>query len=158
MERTVSVQEADFDSGAEAARLAALGGDCGAIVSFVGLCRSEDDRLRGLQIEAYPEMAASEIAAIIDNAAMRWRILGARVVHRYGTIAAGEQIVFTGVSSRHRSDAFLATQFIMDFLKHQAPFWKRELLATADLQAGDWVQVRQADVAALHQWESDREQ
>ena len=121
----VSVQREDFDAGAEARSLSAGRADIGAVVSFVGLCRDDGGRLAALEIEHYPGMAEGEIGRAVAAAQARWPLLGIRVVHRFGAIAPGEQIVLVAVASAHRGAAFAAAEFLMDYLKTRAPFWKR---------------------------------
>lgn len=142
----VSVQEADFDAGAELARLRAAG-DVGAVASFVGAVRG-DGAVTGLELEHYPGMTEASIAAIIAQAAQRWPLLAVRVIHRVGRLRLGDQIVFVGVASQHRGDAFAACEFLMDYLKTRAPLWKKE-----DTAAGArWVDARASDQDAAARW------
>ena len=143
---SVSVQEADFDAGREIAALTAGTDDAGAVASFVGLVRGGE--ILAMTLEHYPGMTEKALAGIVTEARRRWRLLGARVIHRVGRLLPGERIVFVAVSSTHRHDAFAACEFIMDYLKTQAPFWKRE-----DTVAGSrWVDARESDDAALARW------
>ncbi len=147
---TVRVQAGDFDAGAEIAALRRAGGDVGAIVSFTGVCRGEDGRLAALELEHYPGMAEAEIGRIAGEAAGRWPLSGVTVIHRFGTIAAGENIVLVVTASTHRQAAFDAASFLMDFMKSRAPFWKKEHLA-ADREGG-WVAARETDETATRRW------
>src|SRR5579862_1433524 len=122
---TVRVQANDFDAAAEAAALTAGRADVGAVVTFVGLCRDEGGRLAALEIEHYPGMAEQEIARVAGEAEARWPLLGVSIVHRYGTLAPGAQIVLVVTAAAHRGPAFAAADFLMDYLKTRAPFWKR---------------------------------
>jgi molybdopterin synthase catalytic subunit len=152
---SVSVREADFDVGAE---IAALGGEgIGAVASFVGLVRADkvsaDDAnaVRAMTLEHYPAMTQGALEDIVAQARARWDLLGVRVIHRVGRLLPGERIVFVGVASSHRHDAFAACEFIMDYLKTRAPFWKREETAGG----ARWVDARESDAAALDRWGKD---
>ena len=147
----IRVQRQDFDAAAEAAALAQGRTDIGALVSFVGLCRDEAGTLQLLELEHYPGMAEEEIARIAGEAERRWPLLGVTVIHRTGRILPGEQIVLVVCASAHRAAAFSAAEFLMDFLKSRAPFWKKE--HRADGGQGDWVAAKDADEAALERWE-----
>jgi molybdopterin synthase catalytic subunit len=144
----VRIQDDVIDTSAEAGRTAALGGNIGALVTFTGLCRDEGGRLTALDLQHYPGMAEAEIERIVRDAATRWPLAAATVIHRHGRIIPGETIVFVATASTHRQAAFLAAEFIMDFLKTEAPFWKKEHGAAA----GDWVGARDADDAAAGRW------
>jgi molybdopterin synthase catalytic subunit len=146
---TVRVQAGAFDIAAEVAKLRASAG-VGAIVTFTGVCRDEGGRLAALELEHYPGMAETEIARISAEAAGRWPLSGVTVIHRHGKIAVGEDIVLVVTASSHRDAAFEAARFIMDFLKTNAPFWKKEHPAGAP--AGDWVEAREADDEATERW------
>ncbi|MCO5144870.1 MAG: molybdenum cofactor biosynthesis protein MoaE [Aquamicrobium sp.] len=146
----VRVQRADFDAAAEVARLTAARNDIGAVVTFQGLCRDEHGRLAVLELEHYPGMAEAEIRRIAAEAARRWPVTGLAVIHRYGRIAVGGNIVLVAAASPHRHAAFEAAAFLMDFLKTGAPFWKREHLA--DGGAGPWVEARGEDDEAQARW------
>jgi len=142
----ISVQEADFDVGAELAALSAGDDDAGAVASFVGLVRGSE--VAAMTLEHYPGMTEKALAAIVDEARGRWPLRAVRVIHRIGRLAPGERIVLVAVSSRHRQAAFAACEFIMDYLKTQAPFWKRE-----ETPAGSrWVDARDSDDAAARRW------
>lgn len=146
----VRIQTEDFDAAAETARLTAGRPDIGAVVTFCGLCRSEDGRLAALELEHYPGMAETEIARIAAEAVSRWPVTGLTVVHRHGRIAAGGNIVLVVATSSHRQAAFEAASFMMDFLKTRAPFWKREHLI--DGTVGEWVAATAEDDAAQERW------
>ena len=150
---TISVQEADFDVGAEIEALSAGRSDVGAVASFVGLVRADTlagrgDEVSAMTLEHYPGMTEKSLEAIVAEADGRWRLLGARVIHRFGRLVPGERIVFVGVASSHRGDAFAACEFIMDYLKTRAPFWKKEETP----QGGRWVDARESDDAAARRW------
>lgn len=151
MFRKVTVQTEDFDVGSEIARVSSVGNDVGAVASFVGLCRGEGGTLDGVNLESYPAMAYIEFDAIINAAAARWPLEGVTIIHRYGQILAGERIVLVVVASCHRSDAFAGAEFIMDFLKQDAPFWKRELRVAGGTNAR-WVTAKSADAMAAARW------
>ncbi len=147
----VRVQTAAFDPAGEAAPLASLPG-VGAVVTFTGICRDEGGRLAALELEHYPGMAEAEIERIAKEAAARWPLAGVTVVHRHGKIAVGETIVVAATASSHREAAFEGARFIMDFLKTNAPFWKKEHLATVSDARGHWVAATAKDDAAAHKW------
>ncbi|MBK6403018.1 MAG: molybdopterin synthase catalytic subunit MoaE [Rhodocyclaceae bacterium] len=143
---TVSVQEADFAVGAEIEALGAGTDNAGAVASFVGMVRGGE--ILAMTLEHYPGMTEKALAEIVAEARRRWALLGVRVIHRVGRLLPGERIVFVAVSSTHRHNAFAACEFIMDYLKTQAPFWKREDTASG----GRWVDARESDDAALARW------
>jgi molybdopterin synthase catalytic subunit len=148
---TVAVQQADFDVGAEIAALSAGRGDVGAVASFVGVVRGAGDgsAVSGMTLEHYPGMTEQALEEIVAAAGLRWPLLGVSVIHRVGPLRAGERIVFVGVASAHRGAAFEACEYIMDYLKTRAPFWKRE-----DTPAGGrWVDARDSDEACVARWE-----
>jgi len=152
----VSVQEADFDAGAEIAALSAGREDVGAVASFVGLVRADKScadagAVQAMTLEHYPGMTEKALDAIVAEARGRWDILGARVIHRVGRLLPGDRIVFVAVASSHRGDAFAACEFIMDYLKTRAPFWKKEDTS----QGGRWVDARDSDDRAAGRWEAD---
>lgn len=149
----VRVQADPFDLSAESARLSALP-DVGAVVTFTGICRADGGRLAALELEHYPGMAEDEITRVAEQAAARWPISGAIAVHRYGRIAAGEDIVMVVTASAHRAAAFSAAAFLMDWLKTRAPFWKREIFA--DGSAGPWVEAKAEDDDAADRWTFDK--
>jgi molybdopterin synthase catalytic subunit len=146
----IRVQAEDFDVATETARLTDGRADIGAIVTFTGLCRDEGGRLDALELEHYPGMAEAQIGKACQEAADRWPLQGLSAVHRYGRIAPGEQIVLVIAASPHRQAAFDAANFVMDYLKTAAPFWKKE--HGRDGKAGDWVSAKDADDAALARW------
>lgn len=124
--------------------------DTGALATFVGLCRSEDGRIEALELEHYPGMAEAEIGRIVATAQERWPIHGLIAVHRTGIVRIGEPIVFVAAGSSHRDAAFDAVRFVMDFLKTDAPFWKREHLVGGE--RGEWVEANARDDAARARW------
>ena len=148
---TIRVQREDFDLAAEIATLSDGRVDVGAVVTFTGLCRDEGGKLAALELEHYPGMAEAEIGRIAEQAMERWPLDGMTVVHRFGKIRPGENIVLVVASSRHREAAFEGARFLMDFLKSNAPFWKREI--SKDGKDGAWVDAREADDEALKRWE-----
>lgn len=147
---TVRIQAGDFDISAEIARLAQGRGDIGAIVTFSGLCRDEAGTLAALELEHYPGMAEAEITRIATEAMRRWPLTGLTAIHRHGRIKPGENIVLVVAASSHRQAAFEAADFLMDYLKSRAPFWKKE--HRADGSAGDWVDAKETDEAAARRW------
>jgi molybdopterin synthase catalytic subunit len=146
----VSIQTEDFDLGAEVAALRAGDHGVGAVASFIGTVRDRSDgqRVSTMELEHYPGMTERAIEAMIDEASRRFDIRAARVVHRVGVLAAGAQVVMVAVSSAHRASAFEACEFLMDYLKTQAPFWKKETTP----EGARWVDARVADDAALARW------
>ena len=152
MTPTVSIQREDFDPTAEIDGLTAGRADVGAVASFLGLCRDEQGRLSALELEHYAGMAEAEVRRVADEAARRWPLLGLTVIHRYGLIRPGERIVLVAATSSHREAAFRAAEFLMDFLKTRAPFWKREHLLTGEL--GAWVEAKDTDDLAASRWDA----
>ncbi|MDP3898388.1 MAG: molybdenum cofactor biosynthesis protein MoaE [Mesorhizobium sp.] len=146
----VRIQEADFDIAAEIARLTKGRADVGAVVTFTGLCRSEDGALSALELEHYPGMAEAEIRRIAGEAMRRWPVTGITAIHRVGKIRPGENIVLVIAASAHRHAAFDAASFLMDFMKSRAPFWKKQ--HRIDATTGDWVDAKETDDAALVRW------
>lgn len=146
----IRIQVEAFDAVAEAAALTAGRGDIGATVAFTGYCRDEGGRLSALELEHYPGMAEAEMARIASEAEARWPLMGLTVIHRYGLIRPGEPIVLVLAGSAHRRAAFGAAEFMMDYLKTRAPFWKREHLK--DGTTGAWVDAKNADDAAMERW------
>ena len=148
----VWIQAADFDLSAEVAALRAGDGGVGAVASFIGTVRGhgdgQADTVMKLELEHYPGMTERAIDAMIDEAIRRFDIRAARVVHRIGSLAAGAQIMMVAVAAAHRGQAFQACEFLMDYLKTQAPFWKKETTPTGQR----WVDARVADDAALARW------
>jgi len=147
---TIRIQEADFDIAREISALTKGRTDIGAVVSFSGVCRgSEDDQtVSALTLEHYPGMAEAEIARHAETAMSRWPLTGLTVIHRVGRISPGENIVLVLTASRHRQAAFQAAEFLMDYLKANAPFWKREETAAGTA----WVDARSHDDAAAARW------
>ncbi|TDU00737.1 molybdopterin synthase subunit MoaE [Azorhizobium sp. AG788] len=153
---SVRVQAEDFDAGAEIAALAQGRTDIGAVVTFSGLCRADvkdDLPLAALHLEHYPGMAEAEMERILDEARTRWPLSGGRVVHRFGRIVPGENIVLVVTASPHRGAAFAAAEFLMDWLKTSAPFWKKEERPGA-ADDGAWVEAKEADDDAALRWGS----
>ena len=147
---TVRVQRADFSVEEEVRHLTANRRDVGAVVTFSGLCRDEGGALLALELEHYPGMAEAEITRIALEAAQRWPVTGLTAIHRVGKIAPGDNIVLVIAASPHRQAAFEAASFLMDFLKTDAPFWKKE--HRSDGSAGQWVSAKEADDAAKARW------
>ena len=143
----VRVQEEAFDVGRELAALTAGRVDVGAVASFVGLVRDRNDGqgISAMTLEHYPGMTQSALEDIVEQAKSRWDLLDVLVVHRYGRLVPGDSIVLVLVSSAHRGEAFSACEFVMDFLKTNAPFWKKEV--TPD--GARWVEARESDAAAV---------
>ena len=146
----IRIQPGDFDVAAEIALLTGGRGDIGAVVSFTGLCRDEGGRLSALELEHYPGMAEAEIRRIAEDACRRWPLSGLVAIHRHGLIAPGGNIVLVIAASPHRQAAFDGANYLMDFLKTRAPFWKREHLADGTI--GGWVDARSVDDAARERW------
>ena len=146
----VAIQTADFDLSTEIAALRAHDLGVGAVASFVGTMRNNNDGagVSAMELEHYPGMTERAIEAMIDEAVARFHLRAARVVHRVGPLLPGEQIVLVAVTAAHRGQAFEGCEFLMDYLKTQAPFWKKE--STAD--GARWVDAREADDAALRRW------
>lgn len=144
----ISIQHQDFNLQDEV--LALRQHNVGAIVSFVGLVRetASHGNVTAIELEHYPAMTQKSLEGIVAQAQQRWPLLGVRVIHRIGYLAASEQIVLVAVASQHRSAAFEAAAFMMDFLKTQAPFWKKEFI---DGEA-HWVDAKQADMSAIERW------
>ncbi len=146
----VRIQEEDFDIAAETKALTADNKNIGAVVTFTGLCRDEGEQLSALELEHYPGMAEGEISRIAQEAITRFDLDGITAIHRYGKIAPGENIVLVIAAARHRQAAFDGANFLMDFLKTRAPFWKKE--HPNDGSEGDWVSAKDADDDALAKW------
>jgi molybdopterin synthase catalytic subunit len=144
---TIRIQQDAFDIGAEIAALASRTNGVGAVATFTGFVRP-DDGLTALTLEHYPQMTEREIARHIADASERWPLLGATIIHRVGRMVPGEPIVLVAVAASHRSAAFQACDFLMDYLKTRAPFWKREERDGA-LQ---WVEAKASDDAAAQRW------
>ena len=147
---TVRVQTEDFDTGAEIERLRRGNPKIGAVASFVGVVRdvNDGDAVAEMTLEHYPGMTEKAIEEIILQARGRWKVMDALVVHRVGTLRPTDQIVLVIVTSGHRGDAFAACEFIMDYLKTRAPFWKKEKTPSG----GRWVDARESDDIAAERW------
>jgi molybdopterin synthase catalytic subunit len=150
MTAAIRIQREDFDVADEIAALTAGRADIGAVVAFTGLCRDEGGRLAALELEHYPGMAEAEVERVVAEAQARWPLQGVTVLHRFGKIAPGRNIVLVVAASAHRRAAFEAAEFLMDFLKTRAPFWKREHLT--DGTVGGWVEAAHEDAAAAERW------
>jgi molybdopterin synthase catalytic subunit len=145
----ISVQEQAFDLGAETSCFAAGHKDTGAIVTFTGIVRDlPDDPLIAMEIEHYPGMTEAALTEIAQTAVDRWSLGDALVIHRHGRLIPGEMIMMVATASRHRKDAFEAAEYLMDYLKSRAPFWKREITA----QGEGWVASKSEDEDALKRW------
>jgi molybdopterin synthase catalytic subunit len=151
---TVRLQREDFDVNAEAAALTRGRTDIGAVVTFTGLCRGSEagEPIAALTLEHYPGMAEAEIARHVEAANARWNLLGVTVIHRYGRIEPGENIVLVVTASSHRQDAFAAAEFLMDYLKTRAPLWKK--IERPD--GVSWVNAKSTDDAAAERWAEQR--
>ncbi|TNE95513.1 MAG: molybdenum cofactor biosynthesis protein MoaE [Gammaproteobacteria bacterium] len=147
----IAVQFEDFDVASEYTALRDSGAGTGAIATFTGLVRDSGDMkgVTGLYLEHYPGMTEQVIAGLIEDASKRWDVRAARVIHRVGRLALCDQIVFVGVCSAHRGDAFAACEFIMDALKTSAPFWKKELTEDGE----HWVEQKSSDLDKTRTWE-----
>ena len=141
------VSEAAFDPGFEVNDFTAKTVGAGAIVSFTGLVRG-DRAGSGMMIEHYPGMTEKAISAIMEQASKRWNLIAVLVIHRFGKLAVGEPIMMVATAAIHRSEAFLAADFLMDYLKSRAPFWKKEM----GVEGEEWVASKEADEAALKRW------
>ncbi|MEP3052978.1 molybdenum cofactor biosynthesis protein MoaE [Ascidiaceihabitans sp.] len=145
----ILVQEDPFDVGEEVSRFSAGHQDVGAVVTFTGVVRDvPEERLKVMEIEHYPGMTESALAEMAARAMDRWSLADALVIHRYGRLAPGEMIMMVGTASKHRKDAFEAAEYLMDFLKSRAPFWKREITA----RSAQWVAAKDDDENALKRW------
>jgi molybdopterin synthase catalytic subunit len=146
----VRVQTADFDAGAEIAALRRDDPRVGGVASFIGVVRdlNDGDRVAEMTLEHYPGMTEKALEKIVDEARQRWDIYDALVIHRVGRLKPTDQIVLVVVTSAHRGEAFRACEFLMDYLKTRAPFWKKEQTA----QGGRWVEARTSDDAAAERW------
>ncbi|MCG8444893.1 MAG: molybdenum cofactor biosynthesis protein MoaE [Hyphomicrobiales bacterium] len=146
----IAIRAEDFDQAAEIAALTESRTDVGAVATFTGICRSENGALTALELEHYPGMAEAEIARMAEEATSRWPLLGLTVIHRHGKIEAGGNIVLVVTTSSHRAAAFAAAEFLMDYLKTRAPFWKKEHFA--DGRTGGWVEAKDIDDTAAERW------
>ena len=145
------VQQAPFDA---VAVLAGFGAGAGAIVTFTGVVRDDSGRMAALDIEHYPGMTENAIKKIVEEARSQWQVMDYTVIHRYGDLQPNDQIVLVAVASSHRGDAFAACQFIMDYLKTQAPFWKKE----HHPDGARWVDARESDDQSAERWRKIRQQ
>lgn len=147
---TVRVQTQDFDAGAEIERLRVGNPKIGAVASFIGIVRdlNEGAAVGSITLEHYPGMTEKSLASISEQAKARWKLFDVLIVHRVGTLAPTDQIVLVVTTSAHRGDAFAACQFVMDYLKTDAPFWKKEATAAGER----WVDARDSDTAARERW------
>jgi molybdopterin synthase catalytic subunit len=150
MTTTIRLQREAFDIAAEVERMTRGRADVGAVVTFTGLCRSDENGqpIAALILERYPGMAEAEIARHVEEASARWPLMGVTVVHRYGRIEPGEVIVLVATASSHREAAFAAASFLMDYLKTRAPFWKQVEAAGGTT----WVEAKATDDAAAERW------
>ena len=145
----ILVQEEPFDFATETSRFGAGRGDIGAIVTFTGIVRDSAEGLDHMEIEHYPGMTQKAIEAIAQEAITRWSLGDVLVIHRYGRLTLGEQIMMVATASRHRRDAFEAAEYLMDYLKSRAPFWKKEHGGTG----AKWVAAQESDEEALRRWQ-----
>lgn len=144
----IRVQAEAFDYGAECNAFTQRVDGAGAVVTFCGIVRDNEGRLQGMEIEHYPGMTERALSAIEEEARQRWSLADALIVHRFGPLAPGEMIMMVATASRHRADAFAAAEFLMDYLKSRAPFWKKEHSADGE----SWVEARDVDEEALKRW------
>jgi molybdopterin synthase catalytic subunit len=151
MPATVRLQSEDFDAGAEARKLVGGRTDIGAVVTFTGICRGSEAGapVAAMTLEHYPGMAEGEIARHVEDAQARWPLLGVTVIHRYGRMVPGDNIVLVVTAASHRGDAFAAAEFLMDYLKTRAPFWKQEERP----QGTAWVAAKGTDDLAAERWD-----
>jgi len=151
MQTTVRLQSEDFDAAAEQAALTRGRTDIGAAVTFTGICRGAEsgEPIAALTLEHYPGMAEAEIERHVEEAKSRWPLMGVTVIHRYGRIEPGQNIMMVATASSHREAAFAAAEFLMDYLKTKAPFWKQ-----VESKSGNtWVEAKGADDAAAARWD-----
>jgi len=148
----ISIQQQDFDMAVEYAWLLEQATNAGAVVTFVGRVRDYGDHsdVQSIWLEHYPGMTEKSLQRLVEQARLQWPLQAVRIVHRVGELGAGEQIVFVGVATSHRADAFSACEFLMDFLKTKAPFWKKEKSASGEC----WVEQKKSDVARAERWRS----
>lgn len=144
----IAVQEGPFDLASETAAFCRDRRDAGAIVTFAGIVRDEGGRLTRLEIEHYPGMTEKAIRAIADEACRRWALADVLVIHRFGTLVPGDPIMMVATAAQHRQAAFAAAEYLMDYLKSRAPFWKREI----GPDGAEWVAAKTDDEAALRRW------
>jgi len=144
----VRIQSDPFDTGAELAAFCAIGPQIGALVTFTGLVRDTSGSLQYMEIEHYPAMTQPAIERIEAEAVTRWNLGASLVIHRFGRLAPGEQIMMVATAAAHRAAAFEAAEFLMDYLKSRAPFWKKEATGAG----AAWVAAKDADEDALNRW------
>ena len=149
---TIRLQREPFDATAEQAKLVRGRTDIGAVVAFTGICRGDEDGapVAALTLEHYPDMAEAEVARHVAEAQARWSLMGVTVIHRYGRIEPGQGIVLVLAASSHRQDAFAAAQFLMDYLKTRAPFWKQVEAASG----ASWIDAKASDDSAAGRWQT----
>jgi molybdopterin synthase catalytic subunit len=156
MHAGVRLQREPFDAAGEAAKLVRGRTDIGAVVTFTGICRGDENGrpLKAMTLEHYPDMAEAEIARHVEAAERRWPLLGVTVIHRFGRLTPGENIVLVVVAASHRQDAFAAAEFLMDYLKTRAPFWKQVEYDGSEKTSGEklWVDAKQSDDALADRW------
>src|SRR5215475_15499910 len=155
MSTTIRLQRDAFDVAAEVKKLTAARTDIGAVVTFTGICRADEngEAIAALTLEHYPGMAEAEIARHAEEALARWPLLGVTVIHRYGRLTPGEAIVLVATASIHRQVAFAAAEFLMDYLKTRAPFWKQVEFAGGEKTGGTiWVDAKSSDDALAERW------
>src|SRR5262245_5968281 len=154
MTATVRLQREPFDATSEAKKLTRGRIDIGALVTFTGICRGDEagGKLLAMTLEHYPDMAEAEIAPHVEAAEQRWPLLGVTVIHRYGRIAPGEDIVLVITAAAHRQEAFAAAEFLMDYLKTRAPFWKQVEYAGTTGHETRWVDAKSSDDALAERW------
>jgi molybdopterin synthase catalytic subunit len=155
MSATIRLQGEDFDAATEARRLTAGRTDIGAVATFTGICRGTEAGapVAALTLEHYPGMAEAEIARHVEEAQARWPLMGVTVIHRYGRLVPGDNIVLVVTAASHRGDAFAAAEFLMDYLKTRAPFWKQEERPDGT----SWVVAKDTDDAAAGRWDKPRD-
>ena len=150
---TIRVQMADFDTGAEIERLHGASSEIGGVAAFVGVVRDRDARLEAMTLEHYPGMTERKLAEIETEARRRWPLDDCLIVHRYGRLEPGDRIVLVATAAAHREPAFAACEFLVDYLKTEAPFWKLE-----ETKSGaSWVEARDSDATAAQRWQGKRE-
>jgi len=150
MTTTIRLQREAFDIAAEVRQLTRGRTDVGAVVTFTGICRADEngEPIAALTVEHYPGMAEAEIARHVEEARRRWPLFGVTVIHRYGRLTPGEVIVLVATASTHREAAFASAEFLMDYLKTRAPFWKQ----VESAGGSSWVEAKTADDAAVERW------
>ena len=155
MTAIVRLQREPFDAATETAALTRGRADIGAVVTFSGVCRADEngESIAALNLEHYPEMAEAEIKRHVEEAQARWPLLGVTVIHRYGRIAPGEGIVLVVTPSSHREAAFAAAEFLMDYLKTRAPFWKQVEKSSGTTANKVWVEAKASDDTAAERWD-----